>query len=108
MAAVVSPMLTHIYAAPAMLVCRFRSRAELELEIVALRHHLSVLQRQRPGRPRLCVIDRLLWVWLYRGRQEEGEGIEKITFLTDLLEIISDGNKTSHSSGVVPKLPRMV
>lgn len=38
----------------------------MELEIVALRHQLSVLRRQRPGRPRLSVIDRLLWVWLYR------------------------------------------
>ena len=25
-----------------------------------------VLRRQRPGRPRLFTIDRLLWVWLYR------------------------------------------
>ena len=27
---------------------------------------LHVLRRQRPGRPRLFAIDRLLWVWLYR------------------------------------------
>ncbi len=45
---------------------RFRSRAVVELETLALRHQLHVLRRQRPGRPRLFAIDRLLWVWLYR------------------------------------------
>ena len=45
---------------------RFRSRAVLQLENLALRHQLHVLRRQRPGRPRLFTIDRLLWVWLYR------------------------------------------
>jgi putative transposase len=48
------------------LAWRFRSRAELELEVIALRHQLAVLRRQRPGRPRLLSMDRLLWVWLYR------------------------------------------
>jgi putative transposase len=48
------------------LACRFRSRAVLELENLALRHQLNVLRRQSPGRPRLSPIDRLLWVWLYR------------------------------------------
>ena len=41
---------------------RFRSRAVVELENLALRHQLHVLRRQRPGRPRLFVIDRLLWI----------------------------------------------
>jgi hypothetical protein len=45
---------------------RFRSRAVVELENLALRHQLHVLRRQRPGRLRLITIDRLLWVWLYR------------------------------------------
>jgi putative transposase len=45
---------------------RFSSRAKLELEVIALRHQLAVLHRQRPGRTRLCLADRLLWVWLYR------------------------------------------
>jgi hypothetical protein len=45
---------------------RFRSRAVVELENLALHHQLHVLRRQRPGRPRLFAIDRLLWVWLYR------------------------------------------
>src|SRR6202030_4192540 len=46
--------------------CRFRSRADLELEVIALRHQLAVLRRQRPGRARLSTVDRLIWVWLYR------------------------------------------
>jgi len=45
---------------------RCRGRAALELEVIALRHQLAVLRRQRPERPRLFSIDRLLWVWLYR------------------------------------------
>ena len=40
---------------------RFRRRVVLELENLALRHQLCVLRRQRPGRPRLFTIDRLLW-----------------------------------------------
>jgi putative transposase len=43
-----------------------RSRASLELELIALRHQVTVLRRQRPGRPQLSSLDRLLWVWLYR------------------------------------------
>src|SRR5215471_20239547 len=45
---------------------RFRSRAALEIELIAVRHQLTVLRRQRPGRPQLSSFDRLLWVWLYR------------------------------------------
>jgi hypothetical protein len=48
------------------LACRICSRAELELELIALRHQVAVLNRQRLGRLRLCSIDRLLWAWLYR------------------------------------------
>jgi putative transposase len=48
------------------LSCRFRGRVELELEVIALRHQLAVLRRQRPGRTQLFSIDRLIWVWLYR------------------------------------------
>jgi bifunctional non-homologous end joining protein LigD len=44
---------------------RVRSRLTLELELVALRHQLTVLRRQRPGQPRLFSADRLLWVWLF-------------------------------------------
>jgi hypothetical protein len=43
-----------------------RSRASLELELVALRHQVTILRRQRPGQLRLFSADRLLWVWLYR------------------------------------------
>ena len=38
---------------------RFRSRAVVELENLALRHQLHVLRRQRPGRLRLFTFDRL-------------------------------------------------
>src|ERR1700682_798100 len=59
-------MLKHVRFIVAFLTRRFRSRAVVELENLALRHQLHVLRRQRPGRPRLFTIDRLLWVWFYR------------------------------------------
>ena len=43
-----------------------RSRAVLQLEVMALRHQLQVLQRSRPARLRLAPADRLLWAWLSR------------------------------------------
>src|SRR6202162_4369663 len=59
-------MITLLSALGSLLSFRVRSRASLELELVALRHQVTVLRRQRPGRPRLFSTDRLLWVWLYR------------------------------------------
>ena len=41
-----------------------RSRAALQLEILALRHQLQVLQRTRPQRLRLTNADRWLWAVL--------------------------------------------
>jgi transposase InsO family protein len=42
----------------------FKSRAALQLENLALRHQLGVLQRC-VKRPKLAPADRLLWVWLF-------------------------------------------
>src|SRR4029453_16748029 len=41
-----------------------RHRAALQLEILALRHQLHVVNRSRPQRLRLTHADRMLWVWL--------------------------------------------
>ena len=62
----IAGMLTLVRSIVSGLVCLFRSRASVELENLALRHQLHVLRRQRPGRPRVFAIDRLLWIWLYR------------------------------------------
>ena len=43
-----------------------RTRVALQLEILALRHQLQVLERTRPHRVRLTRADRLLWSWLSR------------------------------------------
>jgi putative transposase len=43
-----------------------RSHAALQLELLALRHQLHVLERSRRPRLRLPRADRLLWVWLSR------------------------------------------
>ena len=59
-------MIALLSALCSLLLFRVRSRAALELELVAMRHQMTVLRRQRPGRPQLFSADRLLWVWLYR------------------------------------------
>src|SRR5882672_12368437 len=59
-------MFTLLSAILSGLSCRFRGRSFLELEVVALRHQVSVLRRQHTGRLRIGSWDRLLWVWLYR------------------------------------------
>lgn len=46
----------------------FKSRTRLEAEILVLRHQLTILRRKAPPRPRLGVVDRLIFVWLYRLR----------------------------------------
>src|SRR5215471_5611312 len=40
------------------------SRAALQLENLALRHQIGVLQRSSRKRPILTLVDRLLWLWL--------------------------------------------
>jgi hypothetical protein len=42
------------------------TRAALQLEILALRHQLQVLERSRARRVRLTRFDRWLWVWRSR------------------------------------------
>ena len=59
-------MITILSALASLLSFRVRSRASLELELVALQHQVTVLRRQRPGQLRLVSTDRLLWVWHYR------------------------------------------
>jgi putative transposase len=44
----------------------FRSRAALELENLALRHQIGVLQRSARKRPKWTSADRLLWIFLSR------------------------------------------
>ena len=44
----------------------FRSRAALQVENLALRHQIGVLQRSARKRLKLTLGDRLLWVWLSR------------------------------------------
>src|SRR2546422_4420267 len=44
----------------------FRTRADMQIEILALRHQLAVLQRRTNKRARVSTADRLLWVILSR------------------------------------------
>jgi putative transposase len=54
-------MITILSALVSLLSFRIRSRASLELELIALRYQLIVLRRQRPRRLRLFLTDRLFW-----------------------------------------------
>jgi putative transposase len=45
----------------------FRTRASMQIEILALRHQLAVLQRRTNKRASLRTADRLLWVLLSQG-----------------------------------------
>src|SRR5262249_31112736 len=49
----------------ASVILMVRSRTALQLEVLALRHQLGVLQRS-VKRPRLTTADRLFWIWLSR------------------------------------------
>ena len=55
----------------------FRSRAALQLEILALRHQIGVLQRS-VKRPKLTTADRLLWAWLCSVWQDWRSGVHII------------------------------
>jgi hypothetical protein len=43
-----------------------KTRAVLQLENIALRHQIGVLQRSAKKRPKLSAADRLLCIWLSR------------------------------------------
>jgi putative transposase len=42
----------------------FRNHLALQVEILALRHQIGVLQRSARKRPKLSAADRFLWAWL--------------------------------------------
>jgi hypothetical protein len=48
------------------LASTLQSRARLEAEILVLRHQLMILRRRAPPKPRLRVVDRVIFLWLYR------------------------------------------
>ena len=59
-------MLTAFIAVIVSIRSWFRTRASLQVEILALRHQIAVLKRSQLHRLRLNSADRLLWVWLSR------------------------------------------
>src|SRR5437667_6463140 len=59
-------MLTVLRTLFASLLSIFRSRAALELENLALRHQIAVLQRTAAKRLKWTSADRLLWICLFR------------------------------------------
>ena len=70
-----SPMLISLTTLLATLSSIFRARAALELENLALRHQIGVLQRSAAKRPKLTSGDRLLWVCLSRLWRDWGSAL---------------------------------
>ncbi len=64
-AAVMTAVLRLLFAT---LLARLRSRFQLEIENLVLRHQVDVLRRAIPRRLRLSSSERLLFVWPYKGR----------------------------------------
>ena len=44
----------------------FKTKARLEAEVIMPRHQLNVMRRRIPSNPKVTVVDRLLFIWLYR------------------------------------------
>jgi putative transposase len=57
-------MLNVLPAFFAVLSSVFRNHVALQVEILALRHQIGVLQRSARKRPKLSAADRFLWAWL--------------------------------------------
>ena len=56
----------------------FRSRAALQVEILALRHQIGVLRRSAKKRLKLTVADRLLWAWLSGAAGHCAAGVQMV------------------------------
>jgi hypothetical protein len=57
-------MFSLLVSAFTVLCSSFRTRAALQLQILALRHPINVLRRSQRGRVHLRTADRLFWTWL--------------------------------------------
>jgi transposase InsO family protein len=53
-------LILHVVVSP------LKTKARLEAEIIMLRHQLNVLGRRVPSKPKFTIVDRLLFIWLYR------------------------------------------
>jgi hypothetical protein len=59
-------MMSIVMALLSVLRTSLKSRVELQLEVLALRQLIQVLERSHRSRPRLSRADRVFWVWLSR------------------------------------------
>jgi|ERR1035437_6116547 hypothetical protein len=53
----------------------FKSRRQLQAEVLVLRHQINILRRQVPGRVRPTASDRAIFVWHYRIFADVGSAI---------------------------------
>jgi putative transposase len=57
-------MRTILSAIVLLLTLRLRSRRSLELEIIALRHQITILKRKKKMPPQFTRADRFIWSWM--------------------------------------------
>jgi len=86
-------MLVFLTALLAILPSILRSRAAVELENLALRHQIGVLQRSAARRPKLTSGDRLFWICLSRlwcdwQGLNSGEGQVQRVSLSDIITVV--------------------
>jgi hypothetical protein len=62
------------------LLSSFRRRADLQVEVIALRHQLEVLQRGRRTQARLTRLDRTFWVLLYLSFLKTSSAAQTLAF----------------------------
>ena len=87
-------MLAAVRLLLSLLPSSFRSRASLAAEILALRHQITVYQRQA-SRPRLRPVDRVLWVWLRRLWKDWRDALV-IALLLVFLVLATDRTRVLH------------
>jgi hypothetical protein len=79
------------------LIGLFRSRASLEIEILALRHQLNILRRKSPKRPTFGSIDRMVFAGLY------GLAPDVLSALAPIRpELVSDRDSLPAPSNPIP------
>ena len=81
-----------------MLVLLFRSRVSSEAEILILRHQLNIQQRHLPKRLTFNVMDRLIFVGLYRLVPNTLKVLTIVTQRLSSVGIVRDSGRTGAGS----------
>jgi hypothetical protein len=82
-----------------------KSRRRLRAEHLVLRHQLNILRRRAARRVRLCDVDRLVFVWLYRLWSAVAHAVTIVKPETIIGSVGTDGD--TEPSGAGSRGPRV-